>query len=77
MFGIRLLAGFALSFIIEKTQAVVIAFALSMPLTLMIAVGTIAQEHRGINIFDYYAVILASILEVIISMIVIKLLVKK
>ena len=77
MFGIRLLAGFALSFIIEKTQAVIIAFALSMPLTLMIAVGTIAQEHRGINIFDYYAVILASILEVIISMIVIKLLVKK
>jgi len=77
MFGIRLLAGFALSFIIAKSEAVIIAFALAMPLTLMIAVATIAQEHRGINIFDYYAVILASILEVIISMIVIKVLVKK
>jgi len=77
MFGIRLLAGFALSFITSKSESVLIAFSLSMPLTLMIAVATIAQVHRGINIVDYYAVILASILEVIISMIVIKLLVKK
>jgi len=77
MFGIRLLAGFALSFIIEKAQAVIIAFSLSMPLTLMIAVATIAKEHRSINVMDYNAVILTSILEVIISMIIIKLLVKK
>ena len=77
MFGIRFISAFTLSFIIEKRQAIVIAFALSMPLTLMIAVATIAQEHRGIHIFDYYAVILASILEVIISMIVIKVLVKE
>ena len=77
MFFIRLIAAFTLSFITEKSQAVLIAFALSMPLTLMIAVATIAKIHRGINEFDYYAVILASILEVIISMLVIKVLVRE
>ena len=77
MFSIRLVAAFTLSFITEKRQAILIAFALSMPLTLMIAVATIAHENNGINIFDYYAVILASLLEVIISMMVIKFLVKE
>ncbi len=77
MFSIRLISAFTLSFITEKRQLVLIAFSLSMPLTLMIAVATIAKLHRGINEFDYYAVILASILEVIISMLVIKLLMRK
>jgi Kef-type K+ transport system membrane component KefB len=77
MYGIRLVAAFTLSFITEKSQAVLIALALSMPLTLMIAVATIAKEHNGINIFDYYSVILASIIEVIISMVMIKLLAKR
>ena len=77
MFSIRLIAAFTLSFIAEKRQALLIAFALSMPLTLMIAIATIANEHNGmINVFEYNAVILASLLEVIISMIVIKVLVK-
>ncbi|HHD82053.1 MAG TPA: cation:proton antiporter [Campylobacterales bacterium] len=77
MFSIRVLAAFSLSFITEKRQALLIAFALSMPLTLMIAIATIAIENHRIHISDYYAVILASLLEVIIAMIVIKLLVKK
>ena len=76
MFSIRLISAFTLSFIAEKRQALLIAFALSMPLTLMIAVATIAHENNRIGLFDYYAVILASLLEVIISMIVIKILVK-
>ena len=77
MFSIRIMAAFTLSFITQKRQALMIAFALSMPLTLMIAVATIAKDHHSIQIFDYYAVILASLLEVIISMIVIKFLVKE
>jgi len=77
MFGIRLVAALSLSFLTEKRQALLVAFSLTMPLTLMIAIATIAQEHRGIDIFDYYAVILTSILEVIISMVGIKFLVKK
>ena len=76
MFSIRIIAAFTLSFIAEKRQALLIGLALSMPLTLMIAVATIANEHGSIGQYDYYAVILASLLEVIISMIVIKLLVK-
>jgi len=76
MFGIRMIAAFTLSVIAGKREALLIAFALSMPLTLMIAVATLAQEHNIIQIFDYYAVILASLLEVIISMIVIKVLAK-
>ena len=77
MYFIRLVAAFTFTFIMEKRQAVLIAFSLSMPLTLMIAVVTIADENNGIAVFDYYSVILASLLEVIISMIVIKFLVKE
>jgi len=77
MFAIRIIAAFTLSFITEKRQAVLIALALSMPLTLMIAIATIANESNGmINSHEYNAVILASLLEVIVSMIGIKLLVK-
>lgn len=76
MFAIRIIAAFILSFITTKREALLIAFALSMPLTLMIAVATIAYESSSIVEFEYYAVILASLLEVIISMIVIKKLVK-
>jgi Kef-type K+ transport system membrane component KefB len=76
MFTIRVLSAFILSFITEKREALLIAFALSMPLTLMIAIATIAKDNHRIGEFDYNAVILASLLEVIISMVVIKLLVK-
>jgi len=77
MFFIRIIAAFTLSFITEKRQAILIALALSMPLTLMIAIATIANENNGmINFHEYNAVILASLLEVIISMIGIKLLAK-
>jgi len=76
MFLIRVLAAFILSFVTEKHEALLIAFALSMPLTLMIAIATIAKDNHRIGEFDYNAVILASLLEVIISMVVIKLLVK-
>jgi Kef-type K+ transport system membrane component KefB len=53
MFSIRLIAAFTLSFIAEKRQALLIAFALSMPLTLMIAVATIAYEHNRMVPSDY------------------------
>jgi len=77
MFSIRIIASFVLSFITERRQAMLIALALSMPLTLMIAIATIANENNGmINFHEYNAVILASLLEVIISMIGIKLLAK-
>jgi len=78
MFSIRVIAAFSfLSFIQEKRQTLLIALALTMPLTLMIAIATIANESEGmISFHEYNAVILASLLEVIISMIGIKLLAK-
>jgi len=72
MFSIRILSGYTLSFLVGKGNAILIALALSMPLTLMIAVATIGHEKNTIAEFDYYAVILASLLEVIIAMIAIK-----
>ncbi|PHO09679.1 sodium:proton antiporter [Malaciobacter canalis] len=46
----------------------------SMPLTLLIAVTTLAYQSHAITQFYYYAFILASILEVLIVMIVIRIL---
>ncbi|CAA6813561.1 MAG: NA+/H+ antiporter (napA), putative [uncultured Sulfurovum sp.] len=77
MFFIRIVAAFTLSFITGKREALLIAFALAMPLTLMIAIATIAYQNHGIQLFHYNAVVLVSLLEVIISMVVIKLLVKE
>ena len=74
MFFIRLLSAYTLSKILGKQEAVLTALALSMPLTLMIAVATVGYENHKILIFDYYAVILASLIEVIISMVAIKIL---
>jgi len=76
MFTIRMLSAYTLTFLVGKTNAVLISLSLSMPLTLMIAVATIGHEKNMIMEFDYYAVILASLLEVIIAMIAIKLIVK-
>jgi len=76
MFTIRILSAYTLTFLIGKTNAILISFALSMPLTLMIAVATIGHEKNMILVWDYYAVILASLLEVIIAMVAIKLISK-
>jgi len=76
MFTIRMLSAYTLTFLIGKTNAILISLALSMPLTLMIAVATIGHEKNMIMEFDYYAVILASLLEVIMAMIAIKLIAK-
>ena len=76
MFTIRLLSAYSLSFLIGKGNAILTALALSMPLTLMIAVATIGHEKDTIKEVDYYAVILASLLEVIIAMIAIKIIAK-
>ncbi len=65
MFVIRILAAYTLISLIGKRDSLLSGFALSMPLTLMIAVATVGVEKNMIGIFDYYAVILASLIEVI------------
>ncbi|MBE0495317.1 MAG: cation:proton antiporter [Campylobacterales bacterium] len=53
-------------------QSVLLALSHSMPLTLLIAVATIAFKSRTISETLYYALILASLAEVIIAMLGIK-----
>lgn len=77
MFAIRIIAAYTLSSLIGKKNALLSSLALSMPLTLMIAVATIGVEKSMISEYDYYAVILASLLEVIVAMVGIKVLLKK
>ncbi len=76
MFIIRIIAAYMLVYLIGKRDALLSGLALSMPLTLMIAVATIGVEKEMISDYDYYSVILASLLEVIISMLSIKILLK-
>ena len=76
MFAIRGLAAYTLSSLIGKRNALLIFLSLSMPLTLMIAVATVGLHKHMISDLDYYAVILASLIEVIVAMIGIKILAK-
>jgi Kef-type K+ transport system membrane component KefB len=73
MIGMRLLAGFYLRGLSGSRNALLVAFALSMPLTLLIAVATIGYTASIIDIIIYYQLILASLFEVILSMLAIKL----
>ena len=55
-------------------SSVLLALSHSMPLTLLIAVATLAFQNNSISHFYYYAFILSAIFEVIVGMILIKLL---
>jgi Kef-type K+ transport system membrane component KefB len=74
MILIRLLASLSLSKLLDVKEKVYFALSHSMPLTLLIAIATLAYHNNSINQFYYYAFILASLFEVIIVMIGIKLL---
>jgi len=74
MIGIRILASFHLRKLGGTFDALTIAFALSMPLTLLIAVATIGYTTNNISLITYYKLILASLFELIIAMGVLKLL---
>ncbi len=54
-------------------NSILLAFSQAMPLTLLIAVATIAYHANSIDRFNYEAFVLASLLEVLISMAAIKL----
>lgn len=72
MIGSRVLAGAVLQSLSRKTDAFLVALSLSMPLTLLIAVATIGYEAHLLEKLHYYQLILASIFEILISMITIK-----
>ena len=72
MIGMRILGSYHLKRIAGDRNALLSAFALSMPLTLIIAVATIGYDASIIDIIIYYQLILASLFEVILSMLAIK-----
>ena len=74
MIGIRILAAYHLRRLSGSLDAISVAFALSMPLTLLIAVATIGYDTGNINLPTYYELILASLFEVIIAMSAVKIL---
>ncbi|WP_415406740.1 cation:proton antiporter [Sulfurovum sp. CS9] len=70
----RILAAVILKGISGSRDALLIALSLSMPLTLLVAVATIGYETKLLDLLSYYQLILASIFEILISMIIIKIL---
>ena len=74
MLGSRVLAAIVLKTLSGSKDALLVAFALSMPLTLLVAVATIGYEAKLLDLLNYYQLILASIFEILISMVMIKLL---
>jgi Kef-type K+ transport system membrane component KefB len=71
MIAIRFISSFAISTLKIKEQTL-FALSHSMPLTLLIAVSTVAYHSNAIDQFHYFAFILASLLEVLFVMILIK-----
>lgn len=69
MVSIRLIASTLFIKEMGASKAFLIGLSHSMPLTLLIAVATLAYHNHSITQFSYYAFILASILEVILVMI--------
>ena len=70
----RILAAVVLKNISGSKNALLVALSLSMPLTLLVAVATIGHEAKLLALLHYYQLILASIFEILISMIIIKIL---
>jgi len=74
MILMRVMASFVFYSRLKLKGTFLFALSHSMPLTLLIAVATLAHHSNSIDDFHYYAFILAALFEVIFSMIAIKLL---
>jgi Kef-type K+ transport system membrane component KefB len=72
MVGMRVVSSVVIFFELTPKERVLFGLSHSMPLTLLVAVATIAYDLKTIDKDIYYAFILASIFEVIFSMIAIK-----
>jgi len=58
---------------LKLTDSILMGLSHSMPLTLLIAMATLAFNAKSIDELHYYALILASLFQVIIIMVIIKL----
>ncbi len=75
MIGIRMTAAMVFNQTGSFRNSVLLALSHSMPLTLLIAIATLAYHQHSIDKFHYYAFILASLFEVIFVMMAIKIIV--
>lgn len=75
MVGIRLVAAMVFNQNGSFKDSILLGLSHSMPLTLLIAIATLAFHQHSIDKFHYYAFILASLFEVIFVMLAIKLIV--
>ena len=74
MIIMRILAAYVFKTLYGSRNALLAGLSLSMPLTLLVAVATIGYEAHLIDLLSYYQLILASLFEILISMVTIKLL---
>ncbi len=74
MIFVRMFASVVFLNLLGRINILRFALSQSMPLTLMIAIATIAYESHNIDQSLYFALILASLIEVIIAMLCIKIL---
>ncbi len=72
MIGSRMLASLVFLNILTIKEVILFALSHSMPLTLLIAVATIAYNSQSIDHFTYLSFVLASIFEVVLVMTFIK-----
>ena len=73
----RILAAITLKHISGAKNALLVGLSLSMPLTLLVAVATIGYDTKLLDLLSYYQLILASIFEILVVMVTIKVLQKK
>jgi Kef-type K+ transport system membrane component KefB len=74
---IKVVATFVLKKYLSTIEIILTALSLSMPLTLLVAVATIGYHTKYITLIDYYSLILAAILEILIGMSTIRVLARK
>jgi Kef-type K+ transport system membrane component KefB len=72
MIGIRILASAVFIKVLKPKDIIVFALSQSMPLTLMIAIATLAYQVKSIDLFHYYVFVVGSVLEVVVSLLAIK-----
>jgi Kef-type K+ transport system membrane component KefB len=74
MISVRMISSFVSYYkYLGFRETILFAFGDSMPLTFLIAIATIAINSRAISMYDYYAFVLAAMIEGVGIMIVIKL----
>ncbi len=77
MIFVRVVSALVFLKMLSLREIILFALSHSMPLTLLIAVATLAYHSHSIDKFHYYMFVLASLVEVVICMVLIKIIIAK